>query len=321
MINIIDLYDSYIQSNKSNHDFIQYLNSQDSISDINYQDNYQQTVLHIAVLAKDVESVRLLLAKKADISIKDKGQCTALNRCLNCPEVNVSLVRLLLQYGANINESDSRGFTALHWSVLAGNLIKTHKLLVLGADINRINHNLETPLRLALTRDIPYKSEMIILLFQKAVLVNQDFTGVTIPAGVTDNIIVAGSTIHDESMVKINDITRKTPGFKKAITNSDEFIAAINKNVTFDFQTIENITRSKNHPNIKSIHEAAVLFAKKQEGCHSATKHSLARGLADLLITPHSKLEKQMLDAKIHSMPKELQDLIQEEYNLMRGEQ
>lgn len=320
MATINELYDHYLKSGKSNPEFLDYISNNYNSKYINDVDDYQQTVLHHAAYQDDIDTVRLLLEKNANIHVKDKGKCTPLARCLIGPDINISLVRLLLQHGANIDETDKRGFTALHWSVLAGNLIKSLKLLALGADINRVNHNLETPLRLALSRDIPHKTEMINLLLHKSTIISQDFTGITLTPGLTDNIIVIGSTIHSDSLVKINNITRKTPGFEHAITNFDDFKKAIDADIVFNYYALENATRGKTNPDLKAIHQQAILLGPKVKGNITATKHSLARGLAEILLVSRNQREKQALDTKIKTMPKDIQDLIQEEINLLTGE-
>ena len=66
---------------------------------------------------------------------------------------HVSTMKVLFDYGAQVEEKDDSGWTALHWAAARN---RTHALLLLlelGANINSTNNTGETPLHLAAMRD------------------------------------------------------------------------------------------------------------------------------------------------------------------------
>lgn len=51
-------------------------------------------------------------------SIEDLDGCSLLH--LACETADIGMIELLLQYGANINATDSRSHTPLHWCIIKG---------------------------------------------------------------------------------------------------------------------------------------------------------------------------------------------------------
>ena len=160
-------------------------------ADVNVQDKYGYTPLHRAVVKSDKNLVKLLLQHKADVNIQANEGKTPLHRCIESNEnlfrlyvvnsvfVKVirgdkSLVRLLLEYNADvdiqdndlytpldlsasygrssktihligkhrpqsINRRDAKGLSPLQRAVRFGNATAVKKLLDLGADISAVN--------------------------------------------------------------------------------------------------------------------------------------------------------------------------------------
>ncbi|XP_050376318.1 ADP-ribosylation factor GTPase-activating protein AGD3-like isoform X2 [Argentina anserina] len=67
---------------------------------------------------------------------------------LACQIADIGMVELLLQYGANINASDSKGQTPLHYCVMRGNPAITKMLLMRGADPQATDREGKTPSKL-----------------------------------------------------------------------------------------------------------------------------------------------------------------------------
>ncbi|XP_062025730.1 ADP-ribosylation factor GTPase-activating protein AGD3-like isoform X1 [Rosa rugosa] len=67
---------------------------------------------------------------------------------LACQIADIGMVELLLQYGANINASDSKGQTPLHYCVMRGNPAITKMLLMRGADPQATDREGKTPCKL-----------------------------------------------------------------------------------------------------------------------------------------------------------------------------
>lgn len=237
MSKLHQLYDLYLQSNKRDTRFNNFFNTTTNSAYIARHINEsrsedRQTILHMAVINDDVTTIELLLKFKANINPLDKWGKTPIYRGLEGDKINITLVKKLIEHGGDVNEKDALRTTALHWSVLAGNLQKTEVLLSLGANVNAVNRNLETPLRWALTREIHVREDhvqqkMIQLLFRKSPVISQDFTGIKIPQGLTDNVVVIGSTKLKDISPVMESVSRQTPGFENAITSIEELDIAV----------------------------------------------------------------------------------------------
>ena len=64
---------------------------------------------------KNISKVRALLKKGVDIESRDRDKRTALLNAVSGNNINLTLVRLLVENKANINAQDSEGFSALHY--------------------------------------------------------------------------------------------------------------------------------------------------------------------------------------------------------------
>lgn len=146
--------------------------------DVTVADDDGYTPLHLAMGIEDsVEIARMLLYKSASTSVLTKSGDSPL--FLAVKNNNVKAVRLLLDNGANANESDKTGVTPLHicvheeiteyllrnranpmvkdsfndtplhYAVVSNNLQKVDILLSKGAKIDAMNSKNETPYSLA----------------------------------------------------------------------------------------------------------------------------------------------------------------------------
>ncbi|XP_057485579.1 ADP-ribosylation factor GTPase-activating protein AGD3-like [Actinidia eriantha] len=92
---------------------------------------------------------------------EDIEGCSLLH--LACETADIGMLELLLQYGANINASDSRGQTPLHRCILGGKTAFVKLLLTRGADPQAVNGEGKTPIELALESKFE-DSEVLALL-------------------------------------------------------------------------------------------------------------------------------------------------------------
>jgi hypothetical protein len=89
-----------------------------------------------------------LLAKGSDVNLTNSKGRTALHYAAYCG--HSAVVELLLaQEGINVNLKDSLGYTALHWAAIEGHQGVVELLLQNGADINEKNNSGNTALDLA----------------------------------------------------------------------------------------------------------------------------------------------------------------------------
>ncbi|XP_061994866.1 ADP-ribosylation factor GTPase-activating protein AGD3 [Rosa rugosa] len=80
-------------------------------------------------------------------AMEDLDGCTLLH--LACETADIGMLELLLQYGANVNATDSRGQTPLDRCILKGRNTFAKLLLTRGADPRALNGEGKTPLELA----------------------------------------------------------------------------------------------------------------------------------------------------------------------------
>lgn len=94
-------------------------------------------------------------------TMDDLEGCTLLH--LACDTADIGMLELLLQYGANINATDSRGQTPLHRCILRGKAMFAKLLLTRGADPRAVNREGKTSLELALESNFA-DSEVLAIL-------------------------------------------------------------------------------------------------------------------------------------------------------------
>jgi len=119
--------------------------------DVNMKGRENRTALHYAANGNWVEGARLLLENKADPNSVDYCSFTPLTRAATY-ENNIDVMRLLLEYGANVNWTNNYGWTALHSMACRNNIEGVTLLLefnanayLLGLDVT--DHKYKEPLK------------------------------------------------------------------------------------------------------------------------------------------------------------------------------
>lgn len=104
----------------------------------------------IAVKNKQEEMVRLLQANKCDVSLKDSKGNSFLHLVADDDGL-VGLVKAFIEFGLNVNDTNTKGETPLHLAAESGrdNLKVVMALVEAGADVNAVNKKGETPRKAA----------------------------------------------------------------------------------------------------------------------------------------------------------------------------
>uniref|UniRef100_A0A4W3K3W8 Ankyrin repeat domain 22 n=1 Tax=Callorhinchus milii TaxID=7868 RepID=A0A4W3K3W8_CALMI len=146
-------------------------------NDVNVQDaKYGDTAIIAACRGGNNEMIEFLLTKNADVNFRNKKGRTCLHYAVrkkfsfldyllivilmpilllgyiimeSKKKQHESLIRLLLEAGANVNAVDNKGNTALHYACGMKNLRTASILLRANADSSIVNLNKETPLDIA----------------------------------------------------------------------------------------------------------------------------------------------------------------------------
>ena len=140
-----------------------------TLPNFEFAPNWGDSPLHLAVLQGNIKLVELLLNAGADTNVCGVKNRTPLHMTVaDCmdhfwkKEMNryqfhtqlanvnyVEMVRFLLDAGANVNESDTNGWSSLHWASYHGLTNVAQILLRAGADVNAETLLGETSLSLA----------------------------------------------------------------------------------------------------------------------------------------------------------------------------
>ena len=115
---------------------------------INYKDNDENTPLHIAILYNDIKALKIILDYGANINSIDKNKNTPLH--VACILNKTPLIHLLFKYNPRINTKNIDGRTPLMLSTEKNNLTICRELINRGANINaQESHNALFPLYIA----------------------------------------------------------------------------------------------------------------------------------------------------------------------------
>ncbi len=137
--------------------------------DLTIIDKNGNTPLHYACIKQNYEIAKLLIINGIDINISNFiNDFSALNYCVLYG--NLNLLKLLIQYGANIDDQDYYGNTILHYSLIY-NKYEIFKYLITFKNINFNKYNIdsELPIHLYLNK---YSDNLDLKILIKNSLIN-----------------------------------------------------------------------------------------------------------------------------------------------------
>eukprot|EP00795_Rhopilema_esculentum_P001545 gene1545-15994_t len=180
---------------------------------INKRNKRGETQLHLAAIKGDVDGVRSLIKKGADVNITDHADWTPLHEA--CSRGHYKVVKMLLKAGANVNAKGLEGDTPLHDASSNGHLKIAKILLKFGADPSRKNYSLENPL------DVSASTEVDALLEEFASLAEIERENYAFSTESSSE----SSSEDDVSSVRSSDIDHlqsKSSSQKRIISDDDE---------------------------------------------------------------------------------------------------
>lgn len=124
----------------------------------------------------DVESMKVLLIKGADVNAKNsKGETPLHLAVVSC---NNEAIEMLISKGANIDQGDYNGDTPLHWAATKTGIGICELLILKGANVNAKNNDGRTPLSLAAS--LINRTDICEFLISKGADINaKDLSGLT----------------------------------------------------------------------------------------------------------------------------------------------
>eukprot|EP01114_Cavostelium_apophysatum_P006874 TRINITY_DN1840_c0_g1_i1.p1 TRINITY_DN1840_c0_g1~~TRINITY_DN1840_c0_g1_i1.p1 ORF type:complete len:1243 (-),score=449.77 TRINITY_DN1840_c0_g1_i1:160-3888(-) len=116
---------------------------------INCEDKAGATLLQVASFHGNLDAIKLLLSKGANVNSKDNDNISSLHKAVI--GFHVDCVKFLLSNGANVNAVDNDGLTALHHACYHGKLDIVKLLLAAGAKVNVQDNDKTSPLHHAVS--------------------------------------------------------------------------------------------------------------------------------------------------------------------------
>jgi ankyrin repeat protein len=192
--------------------------------------------LYEAAEAGDIEQVKLLISKGADVNAKNRIGYTPLHHAASGGHSDV--VKLLLDCGADINAKGTNQRTPLHYAAEYGDEKTIELLLSKGADINAKDSRNATPLCVAMTSLSDGRREIVDFLVSKGAKV-PDFH----LASYRGDIAILNKRLQDGVDINSQEDTGSTPLHFAANSGRKEVVEfLIGKGAQVDAKDIISMT-------------------------------------------------------------------------------
>lgn len=176
-------------------------------ADINIRAEYNYTPIQYACLSNNYEAVKILLENNANILNEELLHIV-------CVLGNQRLLKLLIEYGCNVNELDKYGRTPAYWAVQEDNLTCLKILYEQGANFSIKGENEETLLYFATG-----EKNIVIVQYLLNIGMKNDINDINFPP------LILATNYNDKDMVKLlldngANINLKDNFGNTALTNS-----------------------------------------------------------------------------------------------------
>ncbi|XP_046634899.1 serine/threonine-protein phosphatase 6 regulatory ankyrin repeat subunit B-like isoform X2 [Daphnia pulicaria] len=225
------------------------------------------TALHFALRAKNMTTARYLLEKGADPAISDKNGVTPLHWAAYFETTTDIISRILKRFLVDINCRDVNGSTALHYAIMASNVITARCLLKKGADPTVRDNKGYTPLHIAAEMD--KDSDILnLLVSNEKVDINettsQDRRTAVHLAIIKSNVTAAHFLLSNGANPSVADKYGRTPLHWAALLAKDMNIVALllnHKGTNVNY--LDNEGNDALHYAMKNIHGLSERIANR----------------------------------------------------------
>eukprot|EP01135_Chromosphaera_perkinsii_P004421 Nk52_evm24s280 gene=Nk52_evmTU24s280 len=129
---------------------------------LNKKNELGETPLQAAAIKGDVDTVRKLLKRGAEVNVKDHAGWTPLHETALYGKLE--LTKLLVEAGADLNAQSSTGSTALHDACMNGHIAVVEYLIKKGADLSIRSFKGKMPIQVANAEDADTRRQIVHLL-------------------------------------------------------------------------------------------------------------------------------------------------------------
>ena len=146
--------------------------------DFDYRGDKGGNILHYAVMLENLDRVKILVEKGADVNATDNHGQTPLHQAVEGVHYsddksgNMEIVKYLVEHGADVNAKSNLEDTVLHRASAWGNLELIKYLVEHGADVNEKDWKQETPLYKAVQAHTENQLDLVQFLVEHGADIN-----------------------------------------------------------------------------------------------------------------------------------------------------
>ncbi|XP_020297140.1 uncharacterized protein LOC109861755 isoform X2 [Pseudomyrmex gracilis] len=260
-------------------------------------DKFDNTPLHFAVLNGDIEIVKMLLDRRANVNATTWQGTTPLHYAIENKKIEIA--ELLLNHGANVNASTKNGNTPLFLAVKRGHVDAVKMLMDRGSNVNAETWNGTTLLHYAIVTN---EIKIAELLLNHGVNVNASTTSGNTPLYfAVKNRHVKGVTMLLDRDANINSILCRDYfdlycGINSCVPVAEILTQHIVKMKTANFYVSEQLVSMSNNYEIRylqDICEKEVVVMKNEKISNSNIS------FYDILIKDTNPLAKYMRNKSV----------------------